>query len=67
MDDLIEALTIVRKYVNRPFPTGCDHDVLYVYGIPSDIVSPEDAVRLRDLGFMWETVDTLASYHFGSA
>ena len=30
MDDLIAALTILRKYGNPQWPTHCEHDILYV-------------------------------------
>jgi hypothetical protein len=52
MNDLIEALTILSKYVNKKFPTACEHDVLYVCGIKMDEVTIEDVHRLYKLGFI---------------
>ena len=58
MNDLIEALQIFNKYLQKDlsnyhnqFPTGCDHDVLWVYVDP-DTVSDEDKKRLIELGFI---------------
>ncbi len=66
MDDLIEALTILRKYDNRKFPTNCDHDVLWVNVDPS-LVSDEDKERLDHLGFFVDNgADGFMSYRFGS-
>jgi hypothetical protein len=50
MDDLIKALHIFRKYTDKKYPTGCEHDVLYVYVDPAD-VSDEDIKELDKLGF----------------
>ena len=57
MNDLIEALQIFNKYLQKDptnyhnqFPTGCDYDVLWVYVEP-DAVSDEDKKRLAELGF----------------
>ena len=52
MNDLIEALTILSKYVNNKFPTACEHDVLYVCGIKMNEVTVEDVHRLYKLGFI---------------
>ena len=50
MDDLIAALTILRKYGNPQWPTHCEHDILYV-AIPHEDVTAEDKVALDKLGF----------------
>lgn len=52
MKDLIEALTILAKYMDpgEKWPTHCEHDVLYVPGVRSD-VSDKDLRRLDELGF----------------
>lgn len=50
MDDLIEALTILRKYSDTKWPTHCQHDVLTVCVDP-DTVSGEDKAWLEELGF----------------
>lgn len=68
MDDLIKALQIFRKYSDTKYPTGCEHDVLYVYVDP-DIVAGEDIVKLKDFGFDVndDLKDCFSSYRFGSA
>lgn len=64
MDDLIEALQILRKYDNPAYPTNCNHDELWVCIDPSR-VSAEDIARLEELGF--SVVDDLfRSTRFGS-
>ncbi len=65
MDDLIEALTILRKYGNPDFPTHCEHDELTV-DIDPDLVSGEDLAILEDLGFFPSDDDDFRSYKFGS-
>lgn len=68
MDDLIAALTIFRKYTDKKYPTGCEHDTLYVYGVPLEDVSAEDVARLDELGFEWdEDIGAFYSFRFGSA
>lgn len=65
MDDLIEALTILRKYENSNRPTACDHDVMYVCMDNPDAVSKEDKKRLKQLGFD-KTKYGFESFRFGS-
>lgn len=66
MDDLIEALVILRKYGNPPYPTHCEHDTLFVNIDPSP-VSPEDLAKLDDLGFFPDDDGVgFLSYKFGS-
>lgn len=67
MDDLIEALTILRKYGNPSYPTHCEHDVLIIVGIDQSQVSNEDIARLDRLGFFIGEYDAFQSYKFGSA
>lgn len=69
MDQLIEALTIFRKYKNEQYPTHCEHDVLWIMGVTKDEVSNEDRDRLAELGFFWSDSDGGAwkSFRFGSA
>jgi hypothetical protein len=66
MDDLIEALTIMRKYGNPQFPTNCEHGELSVIVHPG-LVSPGDLARLKEL---WFTPDSsgvaFTSSFFGS-
>lgn len=68
MDQLIEALTIFRKYANLPWPTNCSHDELAIMGITREQVSDEDHARLYELGFIYsESNEVYISYKFGSA
>ena len=69
MNDLIEALTIFSKYCDDPYsPTGCEHDVLYVYSGHPDGKEPGDVARLRELGFEWDDdIEVWSSFRFGSA
>jgi hypothetical protein len=64
VDDLIEALTILRKYANPKYPTNCEHDELRVH-IDPDLVSAEDKQRLEALGFTADD-ECFLSYVFGS-
>jgi hypothetical protein len=69
MKDLIEALTILAKYmpVDKYAPTHCEHDVLMVVGIEKGVVSPEDATRLDALGFFFSDEDDCwITFRFGS-
>ena len=70
MDELIEALTILGKYMSaqkRKYPTHCEHDVLMVCHVPHQAVSDEDEARLKVLGFDWdEQYDCWSSFRFGS-
>lgn len=70
MDDLILALTILKKYIvdsyNLKFPTSCEHDVLYV-SVDPESVSDDDKIKLEDLGFIAQEEDAcFVSYRFGS-
>jgi hypothetical protein len=65
MDDLIEALTLVRKYANPSSPTHCEHDILTVCVDPA-LVSREDLARLDRLGFAEED-GYFRSFRFGAA
>ena len=66
MDNLIEALQIMRKYANPKFPTHCEHDVMYV-AVNPDLVSDDDLVKLAELGFEEEPgSDMFHSTLFGS-
>jgi len=67
VDDLIEALTILRKYGNPSSPTHCEHDELTVCIDPA-LVSTKDKARLVDLGlFVDEDYECFKSYRFGNA
>lgn len=70
MDDLIEALTILRKYGNPHNPTHCVHDEMIVCGIAPADVSVEDKKRFEALGFFVSGKGDDAcfkSFRFGSA
>lgn len=66
MNDLIEALNILNKYINpsQKWPTWCEHDVFGVCVDPS-IVSENDLARLNELDFIADD-DCFISYRFGS-
>jgi hypothetical protein len=68
MDDLIEALQILRKYGNPDYPTHCEHDVMTV-GINPEDVSEEDIIKLDALGFFASSDydECFQSFKFGSA
>lgn len=66
MNDLIEALTILNKYLapeNR-WPTWCNHDIFGVNVDPA-IVSEEDIKTLETLDF-FPNDENFISYRFGS-
>ncbi|MCK9557056.1 MAG: hypothetical protein M0R50_03315 [Candidatus Cloacimonetes bacterium] len=66
MDDLIEALTILRKYGNPEHPTHCEHDELTV-AISPEGVSEDDINKLDELGFYAvESMECFCSHKFGS-
>jgi len=70
MEDLIKALTILKKYIvdsyDMKYPTACEHDVLYVCVNPED-VSDEDKIELDRLGFFPDEEGYgFASFKFGS-
>lgn len=70
MRDLIEALTILAKYMPDASysPTHCEHDVMYVMVSPDD-VTEEDKRKLEKLGFDPddEYQECFRSFRFGSA
>jgi len=63
---LIQALQILLKYGDLPYPTCCGHDVLYICGIDYSAVSAEDRSALEALGFLEGDDDNFISIHFGS-
>ncbi len=66
MDNLITALTILRKYGNPKSPTHCEHDVLRV-AINPNTVSEEDMNELYVLGFHPDKEDEcFKSFKYGS-
>jgi hypothetical protein len=70
MKDLIEALQILLKYGNPPYPTHCEHDVLTIVDIDPEDVSEEDIEKLKKLGFFVSEQfgeKIFASFKFGSA
>ncbi len=70
MDDLIEALQILRKYGNLPNPTHCEHDTMSIAEISPSDVSQEDTITLERLGFFVNDEygeELFTSFKFGSA
>lgn len=68
MEKLIQALQILLKYGNPNHPTHCEHDVLTICGINPIDVSPQDIMKLADLGFFINNEDEcFQSYRYGSA
>lgn len=71
MKDLIEALTILAKYIPAGHhaehtPTHCEHDELTVDVDPAK-VSGEDLARLEELSFRPQYRDAhFISFRFGS-
>jgi len=68
MKDLIEALTILAKYMDpeEKWPTACEHDVLYVCNVEAEDVSDDDLKRLKELGFSPSEDGGFQSFRFGS-
>lgn len=70
LECLIEALSILSLYDEdrEHSPTHCEHDIFRVYVSRGHEVSPEDAERLRKLGFHWDGDDLRCwySFRFGS-
>lgn len=67
MDDLIEALTILRQYGNPHSPLNCAHDELTVC-ISPQLVPAGDREYLDKLGFFVDWgYDCFKSFRFGSA
>lgn len=55
MKDLLEALTILWKYItgyNEKYPLHCEHDVLFVCGIDFSIMDYKTMKKLIDFGFI---------------
>jgi len=74
VNDLIEALTILKKYVEPGSardkrPTHCEHDELCVTAVSDrDKVSEADRARLDELGFFRSEEDEcFTSFRFGSS
>lgn len=71
MGDLITALTVLQKYLDKPnnhTATHCEHDILMVMDVSEDAPNAEDAAVLEKLGFFWSgEYDCWASFRFGSA
>lgn len=69
MDDLIEALQILKKYSkDTKYPTHCEHDILMVTAARDKDIPEEDAVRLEELGFDWsDEYECWCSFKFGSS
>jgi len=51
MEDLIKALQIFLKYGNPECPIVCENEQFHVVGIDPYVVSYEDILELKELGF----------------
>ena len=69
MRNLIEALTIILKYGDVPFPTHCEHDTLYITSaVPPEEFAAEDLSRLDELGILVdEETGGFYSFRYGSS
>lgn len=68
MDDLIQALTIFKKYHNEKWPTHCEHDILMIMAVGEQEMNEEDTQEVEKLGFHWSSeYDCWVSYKFGRA
>lgn len=68
LSKLVEALQICLKYGDPPYPTHCEHDVLYVCGLRHDDFSKEDLAKMEELGFTPGGVgEGFESFRYGSA
>lgn len=70
MDDLIDALVLVRPYMSSyglEYPTGCEHDALYL-NVDVDKIPRDVLARLKDLSFEVDEdfAGSLTSTKFGS-
>ncbi len=67
MENLIKALQILLKYGNPDYPTHCEHDILYICGIDTALITVEDLEELDSLGFIIDLEeDDIFSYRYGS-
>lgn len=68
MDDLIQALLIIKKYVGDVTnPFHCEHDVLTIGKLNPDDMTVADLRRVEALGFFVnEDEECLQSFRFGS-
>lgn len=64
-DDLIKALTLLRKGATGPYPTHCEHDELWAMA-DSGRFTPEEIAQLDRWGF-FVSEDGFKSFRFGSA
>lgn len=52
MKELIEALQIIAKYYDDPYPICCEHDVMCLPDVNLSDFSFEEIKRLIELGFI---------------
>ena len=73
MSDLLEALTILWKYIagyHEKYPLHCEHDVLFVCGIDFSIMDHKTIKKLIEFGFIpgidddWDTVEAMLGKGF---
>lgn len=70
LSELIDALTLLRKYGDPTSPTHCEHDTLMICGIEPSQVSEEDTAKLEEMGFIVGNEfgeEAFISYRYGSA
>lgn len=65
-DNLIKALTLLRKGASGPYPTHCEHDELWVLA-DEEKFSVEEIAQLDEWGFFVDDEGGFRSYRFGSA
>lgn len=69
MEDFIKALRIFEKYCDdyhKQYPFCCDHDIIVFNGAGEKDMTPEDVLKLRDLGWVPFEDFGFSSYRFGS-
>lgn len=64
--DLVMAIEILSQHRTGPFPFHCEHDELFVMSDP-DKYTPQQIMRLHDLGFEPSTEGHFYSSRYGSA
>ena len=67
MKDLIEALTILAKWVDDEWPTHCTHDQFAVKGPRPRRLTNNERKRLKTLSFHYDAeLEMWVSFRFGS-
>lgn len=67
METLIQALRVLQKYGENPYPTRCEHDVLYLMMPIGALPTDEDIALMSNYHFEWdEEEERFFSYWYGS-